>query len=664
MNKSKISKTIGGLRIAMQALAERRGVALNIGGDQAFTDGKNITIPSLPEDDEEAMVLARGYIDHEAAHIAITDFDVPKSSRWHGILEDVRIERQQGEKYPGVAINTAKLLEAVVKKGGFAITKNPVLNLQIWAASRARTRIIRQQALAEREVVVEAMSRTAYGDPFCDEFAAIVDMVKDCRSTQDCAEVAEKLIQLLKTPPPPPPSPPEKQKGQKEKDESKSDEGEDEDSDTGDDDPSKSKSDKGDDEDGDAGDDDPSKSKSDTGDDEDGDADDDDPSKSKSDKGDDEDGDAGDGDPSPSKSDKGGDDDGDAGDGDPSKSKSDKGGDEDAGNGGGAGKDSPTRKKQLKNLQDLADIPDSTEDVTDLGAMLKEALEEKNQIAVEEGIYDEACVPKTMKKDSHISDFLARAFEMFKARLANESLKTAKMKTQLSGLFQAIGLKQKYPAMVGTRIDSRSIHLVAAQTPDTRVFLTRRDREMINTAIALMIDRSGSMDRDIGLAIQSAYVTSRSLESLPGTTHCIGLFPGNNEVWGSEIIQAKGFEERCRPEQFFNIGTDGGTPMAEAALWAGMMLTHRQETRRIAILFTDGAPDHEPSAKKAVDRLRRLGIEIYVVILNKVNSESPFDKTDNWIDQKSVTVISRIEQLPNALHGLLKDAFLKKRMVA
>ena len=656
--KTKISKTIGGLRIAMQALAERRGVVLTIGGSEAGTDGREITIPSLPEDNEEAMVLARGYIDHEAAHIALTNFGISaRENQWVNLLEDVRIERKQGEKYPGVAINTAKLLEAVVKQGGFPITKQPIQTLQVWTASRARTRILRQQALAEREVVTETMCRALFGDPFCDEFAAIVDTVKDCQTTLDCRDLGDKLDQLLKSPPAPPPPPKEPEAKKEEK--SKSNEGKDEDGDARGDEPSQSKSNEDEDEDGDTGGGEPSKSKPDKGENENGDTGSDELSQSKSNEGEDEDGDTGGGEPSNSKPNKGENEDGDAGGDEPSKSKPDKVG----GSGDGAGKD-PLTQRQLKNLKDLANAPDHTEDVTDLGAMLKNALEEKNVKEIAgKGLNEEVCVPKSTIKDTRISPFHEVAFEAFKALLAKESLKTAKMKTQLAGLFQAIGLKQNYPAMVGSRIDSRSVHLVGAQTPDNRVFLNRRKREMVNTAIALMIDKSGSMKgEDMTLAIQSAYITSRSLESLPGITHCIGLYPGEDIYAGSDVMLAKGFEERCRPEQFWDIIGFGGTPMAEAALWAGMMLSHRPETRKISILFTDGQPDNDWHAKKAVDKLRRHGIEVYVVLLSKL--PNPLAITCDWIDNESVTVITMIEQLPKALHALLKDALLKKRMVA
>ena len=52
----KISTLIGGLRIALQALGAKMGVTLRIEGDQAYTNGTEIIIPTLPPRSEERRV--------------------------------------------------------------------------------------------------------------------------------------------------------------------------------------------------------------------------------------------------------------------------------------------------------------------------------------------------------------------------------------------------------------------------------------------------------------------------------------------------------------------------------------------------------------------------------------------------------------------------------
>ena len=84
-------------------------VKVVFGGQDACTDGKLITLPSVNEHHEMSDVdvkVARGYVDHEAAHVKWTDNkawsrimkeqeDGTDMDAFHGTvnaLEDVRIE--------------------------------------------------------------------------------------------------------------------------------------------------------------------------------------------------------------------------------------------------------------------------------------------------------------------------------------------------------------------------------------------------------------------------------------------------------------------------------------------------------------------------------------------------------------------------------------------
>jgi hypothetical protein len=107
------SPFIGSLPLVASALGRRYGVKVATGCDKASTDGRTIFLPSLPlESDPETINLARGYIDHESAHICETDFDLVKRSAlkpvekhlWN-IIEDFRIERIFSERFPGCKAN-------------------------------------------------------------------------------------------------------------------------------------------------------------------------------------------------------------------------------------------------------------------------------------------------------------------------------------------------------------------------------------------------------------------------------------------------------------------------------------------------------------------------------------------------------------------------------
>ncbi len=63
------------LPLVASILGRKYGVQVEMGGADAYTDGSVIHLPALPGDVPDTLLaLARGYVDHEAAHIRDTDF--------------------------------------------------------------------------------------------------------------------------------------------------------------------------------------------------------------------------------------------------------------------------------------------------------------------------------------------------------------------------------------------------------------------------------------------------------------------------------------------------------------------------------------------------------------------------------------------------------------
>lgn len=78
MNHKHIIKS---LPLLASVLGRKYGVQVRIGGDNAFTNGNVIQLPSLSLDCNETLLgLVRGLIDHESAHIRDTDFDALKAA--------------------------------------------------------------------------------------------------------------------------------------------------------------------------------------------------------------------------------------------------------------------------------------------------------------------------------------------------------------------------------------------------------------------------------------------------------------------------------------------------------------------------------------------------------------------------------------------------------
>ncbi len=101
------------LPLVASILGDRYGVQVRIGGKEACTNGKVIHLPSLPMDCEpELLALAKGFCDHEAAHIRHTDFSVLKAAKLDPVtfnlfncLEDWRVEKKLSGIFPGCRRN-------------------------------------------------------------------------------------------------------------------------------------------------------------------------------------------------------------------------------------------------------------------------------------------------------------------------------------------------------------------------------------------------------------------------------------------------------------------------------------------------------------------------------------------------------------------------------
>ena len=712
----KIKTVIGALRHTLAALAERRGLRLTVGGDTASTNGKVVNLPVLPEEDEVAALLAEGYVDHEAAHVRWTNFSVP-NNRWFNILEDVRIERLQGETYPGAKINLRRLAAALAGGPEDVVVPpddKPIAQFQVWLLARER-RLVLGHDVGGWEQAVEEHCRKQYGNGFCDLFVSLADRVAFCQSTQDCADLADKIMDLIKNPPEPP-SPPPKPKP-KPKPKSKPDQGEGEGSEEGEDGEDESEGgnagagssadqEQGNQEnqEGDSG------SDSDLSPDDGGDPSESSPSpgsgNSQSDDGNDadeeeEEGDSGsdsdsssddDGDPSESspgsgnsQPEDGNDADEEGEDGDEGNSSSDaQSGGEDADpsssgpqNSHGAGGEdtgpdsssddngnpsesspSPDPSRISKALKALANAKEEDGDSQDLASQLEKALNEIAQSAAS-GNGDSPLVIANESPNPYRGATLPPKLEQ---GMREAVVNTSRMKAQLAGLLQAARRKPSYPRQIGTRIDPRSCHLIAAKTPENRVFQSRHEKVAVNTAVTLLLDRSGSMNwakQDLLTpAIKAAYATSVALSRVEGVVHNVVCYEGLNGDEEGGVTSLKKFEEKPRPEHYSGLYAGGGTPIAEALMWAGMVLTHRHlETRRIVVLFTDGEPNDPSEAERAVGVLRKSGVEVYAVFFGRGYNRF-------WIDEASSRVLEDIQELPKVFITLLKQTLLGKAKAA
>ena len=105
-----------------RTLTDQFGVTLICKGDGAYTDGRRIVLPSLPEPMAESLErMVVGCLDHEMAHVAFTDFkEVRRFVKKHrgfkdllNAVEDALIEKRAMQRWPGVRANLNALFRQV-----------------------------------------------------------------------------------------------------------------------------------------------------------------------------------------------------------------------------------------------------------------------------------------------------------------------------------------------------------------------------------------------------------------------------------------------------------------------------------------------------------------------------------------------------------------------
>ena len=190
-----------------RVLTNRHGLRLVCEGEGCRTDGKTIYLPSLPDDVPEDLLSAiRGWTDHECAHAIFTETDLSKDFiRQHGqaafgilnALEDARVERLIGKRYPGSALNISSAFRFVVEKARAGQVR-PFTPLEAFTS----VLYIRAGGMEDQDW----MPTEAYA--LADECAEELDAFGSCRHTRQVAAVAERIWEKVRPcfPPLPPSS--------------------------------------------------------------------------------------------------------------------------------------------------------------------------------------------------------------------------------------------------------------------------------------------------------------------------------------------------------------------------------------------------------------------------------------------------------------------------
>lgn len=194
------------LPIVAAAYGEKFGVKVLIQGQDAFTDGERIVIPTANPDDPHYQQIAWGYLAHEAAHIRHTNFDMvqkasskPIRKALLNIIEDVRIENELAKDYPGTRRSILQVIEYMVDTQQMCVPEQPepASNLQAWLLFRLRCHFLGQKALTPLYQAVDERVRQLFPAAAMSRLSAMLTAVPSLGSTGEVLKLVDAIVAML-----------------------------------------------------------------------------------------------------------------------------------------------------------------------------------------------------------------------------------------------------------------------------------------------------------------------------------------------------------------------------------------------------------------------------------------------------------------------------------
>lgn len=202
------------LPIVAAAYGEKFGVKVLIQGQDAFTDGERIVIPTANPDDPYYQQIAWGYLAHEAAHIRHTNFEMvqkasskPIRKALLNIIEDVRIENELAKDYPGTRRSISQVIEYMVDTQQMCVPEQlePASNLQAWLLFRLRCHFLGQKALTPLYQAVDERVRQLFPAAAMSRLSAMLTAVPSLGSTGEVLKLVDAIVAMLEDESRPPP---------------------------------------------------------------------------------------------------------------------------------------------------------------------------------------------------------------------------------------------------------------------------------------------------------------------------------------------------------------------------------------------------------------------------------------------------------------------------
>lgn len=191
------------LPLVARVLGRKYGVQVEMGGMNAYTDGKTIHLPALPSEVPDTLLaMARGYLDHEAAHVRETDFLALEHAKltplemhvWN-TLEDWRVEHKLAAIFPGCRQNFDWLIGHIFGSDDRGEPAAPAMNILNWLLLEVRSWDV-QVLSRHRDTLAGQVDMDFPG--MRPKIKQVLKLVRTrCDSTQAAIDFAREIVRVL-----------------------------------------------------------------------------------------------------------------------------------------------------------------------------------------------------------------------------------------------------------------------------------------------------------------------------------------------------------------------------------------------------------------------------------------------------------------------------------
>jgi len=191
------------LPLVASVLGRKYGVQVEMGGMDAYTDGKTIHLPALPSEVPDTLLaMARGYLDHEAAHVRETDFSALEQAKltplemhlWN-TLEDWRVEHKLAAIFPGCRQNFDWLIGHIFGSDDQGVPAAPAMNILNWLLLEVRSWDV--HVLSKHRDILAGQVDMDYPG-MRPKVEQVLKLVRTrCDSTQAAIDFAHEIVRVL-----------------------------------------------------------------------------------------------------------------------------------------------------------------------------------------------------------------------------------------------------------------------------------------------------------------------------------------------------------------------------------------------------------------------------------------------------------------------------------